>query len=139
MIELALPLAIVIASVILASAIIYSARTVASSIAQQPPGGRADSAFPFPPNQVPHSSAGFPVEASGITVEPETHLEVGSTVLAFSQGRWWRAEVTALDGEEHVRLHYPGWDSFWDERKPRMELQVDFGAGADDERPYQGE
>jgi hypothetical protein len=139
MVEIALPFAIVIASIILASAIIYSARTIATAIAQQPPGGRASSAFAFSPNQVPHSAAGFPVEASGIPVEPETQLEVGSTVLAFSQGRWWRAEVTALEGEEQVRLHYPGWDSFWDESRPRSELQVDLGGGTDDERPYPGE
>jgi hypothetical protein len=139
MVEIALPIAVILASIILAAAIIYSARTIATAIAQQPTGGRAGSALPFSPNQVPHSAAGFPVEASGIPVEPETHLEVGSTVLAFSQGRWWRAEVTALDGEEHVRLHYPGWDSFWDESRPRSELQVDLGGGTDDERPYQGD
>jgi hypothetical protein len=136
---IAFSLAVVIASAILASAIIYSARTIATAIAQQPPDGRANSAFPLSPNQVPHSAAGFPVEPSGIPVELETPLDVGSTVLAFSQGRWWRAKVTALEGEEHVRLHYPGWDSYWDESRPRSELQVDFCVDTDDERPYQGE
>jgi hypothetical protein len=139
MIELTLPVAIVIASVILASAMIYSARTLATAMALQPPAGHASSALPDSPNQVPLSAAGFPVEPSGIPVEVETPLEVGSTVLAFSQGRWWRAQVTALEGEECVRLHYPGWDSYWDESRPRSELQVDFGGDMDDERPYQGE
>ena len=110
MIELALPLAVVIASVVLASAIVFAARTIATAIAQPSPSGRGNGVFPFSPNQVPRSAAGFPVEPSGIPVELETPLDVGSTVLAFSQGRWWRAEVTALEGEEHVRLHYPGWD-----------------------------
>ena len=99
--DIALPLAVTLASFILASAIVYAARTIASAIAAQPSSGRAA----FSPNQVPHSAAGFPVEPSGVLVEPETPLEVGSTVLAFSQGHWWHAEVIALEGEEHGRLH----------------------------------
>jgi hypothetical protein len=129
--EITLPFAVILASVFLASAILYAARTIASAIAQQPPDGRGNCFIAFSPDQVPRSSAGFPVEPTGIPVEPETPLEVGSTVLAFSQGRWWRAEVTALEGE-HVRLRYPGWDQFWDESKPRSELQVDLGGIAED-------
>ena len=75
--EISLPLAVILASVILASAILYAARTIASAIAQKPPNGRGNGFFPFSPNQVPNSSAGFPVEPSGIQVEPETPLEVG--------------------------------------------------------------
>jgi hypothetical protein len=77
--------------------------------------------------ETPKSSEGFPVEPSGITVEPETPLEVGSIVLAFSQGRWWRAEVVALEENEMVRIHFPGWDAKWDVSVPRGELQVYLG------------
>jgi hypothetical protein len=133
--EISLPFAVILASVILASAILYAARMIASAVAQQSPSGRRNRHVSFSPNQVPHSAAGFPVDPTGIPVEPETPLDVGSTVLAFSQGRWWRAEVIALEGDEHVRLHYPGWDRAWDESKPRTELQVDLGAAAEDERP----
>jgi hypothetical protein len=139
MIEIDLPLATVIASAILASAIIYAARTIASAIERSSPNGIGNRRVPLSVQQVPHSSAGFPVEPSGIPIDPETRLEVGSTVLAFSQGRWWRAEVIALEGEEHVRLHFPGWDSIWDESSPRTALQVDLGGVAEDERPYQSE
>ena len=128
--------AVLFASAILAFAIIYAARTIATAITQQPPSGRGSGSLPPSPQQVPQSSAGFPVEPSGIPVEFETSLEVGSTVLAFSQGRWWRAEVTALGGDEQVRLHYPGWDPIWDESVPRSALQVDLGEVAEDESPF---
>jgi hypothetical protein len=75
----------------------------------------------------PKGSEGFPVEPSGIAIEPETPLEVGSIVLSYSQGRWWRAEVVALEDNEMVRLHYPGWDAKWDVSVPRGELQVYLG------------
>ena len=135
MAEISLPFAVILASVILASAILYAARMIASTVAQPPPSGRDNGYVAISPNRVPHSAAGFPVEPSGIPVELQTPLEAGSTVLAFSQGRWWRAEVIALEDEEHVRLHYPGWDRAWDETKPRIELQVDLGVGTEDERP----
>jgi hypothetical protein len=70
---------------------------------------------------------GTPVEPSGIAVEPETPLEVGSVVLSFTQGRWWRTEVVALEENEMVRIHFPGWDAKWDTSVPRGELQVYLG------------
>ena len=116
--EYALAFAVVLASVILASAVVYAARTIARAV------GR-------PPRAIPRSPAGLPVEPSGVPVEPETPLEIGSTVLAFSQGQWWRAEVIGLEGEERVRIHFPGWDPSWDETVPRSDLQVDLGGGGD--------
>ena len=77
--------------------------------------------------EFPESDAGTPVEPSGIAIEPETHLEAGSVVLSYSQGRWWRAEVVALASEEDVTIHFPGWDSKWDVTVPRGELQVYLG------------
>jgi hypothetical protein len=112
--EAILPFAVILASVILASSIVCAARTIARAILWQP-------------IRVPHSAAGYAVEPSGIPVEPETHLETGSAVLAFSHGRWWRAEVIALEGEEWVRVHYPGWDRAWDTSLRRSELQIDPG------------
>jgi hypothetical protein len=125
--EITLPTAVILASMIVASALVYAARTIATAIAREQPSGPDSGRSATVPHQLPLSPAGFPVEPSGIPIEPETHLEVGSTVLAFSQGRWWRAEVTALEGDEHVCLHYPGWDQIWDESVPRSALQVDLG------------
>lgn len=75
----------------------------------------------------PAGPEGTPVEPSGIAVEPETPLDVGSVVLSFTQGRWWRAEVVALEENEMVRIHFPGWDAKWDASVPRGELQVYLG------------
>jgi hypothetical protein len=134
--EVVLPLAAILASVILASAILYAARTIASAIARRPPKERSNGFFSFSPEEVPQSPSGLPVEPSGVPVELETHLEVDSTVLAFSHGRWWRAEVTALEGEDRVRIHYSGWDPIWDESVPRSALQVNLGGAAEDGPPY---
>lgn len=75
--------------------------------------------------ETPHSDEGLPVEPSGIPVDADTSLYVGSTVLAYSQGRWWRAEVVALEADDQVTIHFPGWDSKWDVAVPKTELQVD--------------
>jgi hypothetical protein len=136
--EFVFPLSVIIASAILAAAIVYGARTIASAIAQQTPKDRADGVLPSSSVVAPLSPAGFPVEPSGIPIELETSLEVGTNVLAFSQGRWWRAEVTVLEGEEQVRIHYTGWDPIWDESVLRGALQVDLGASAEEEPPYRG-
>ncbi len=79
----------------------------------------------MPEFESPQNSEGFPVEPSGVQFEPETPLEVGTTVLSYSQGRWWRAEVLALEENDMVVIHYPGWDSKWDVAVPKTELQVD--------------
>ncbi len=134
-----LQLAVLLASLILASAIIYAARTIASSVAGQAPKARVKGFSTLRRETTPRSPAGFPVEPSGVPVELETYLEVGSTVLAFSHGRWWRAEVIALRGEEHVRIHYTGWDPAWDASVPRSALQVDLGGAAKDGPPYRGD
>jgi hypothetical protein len=86
--------------------------------------------------EMPKGEEGYPVEPSGITVEPETPLEVGSIVLAYSQGRWWRAEVVALEGDDDVRIHFPGWDSKWDVTVPRNELQVYLGDSVQSDDRY---
>ncbi len=130
-----LPLAVILASITLASAIVYAARTIASAIARQS-NEQTEGSLPLAHEGSPLSAAGFPVEPSGVRVEPETPLELGSNVLAFSQGRWWRAEVTGLHGEEQIRIHYAGWDPIWDESVPRDSLQVDLGGSADDGSPY---
>jgi hypothetical protein len=117
--EATLPFAVLLGSVIVAASIVYAARTIARAISWQSV-------------RMPQSAAGYSVDPSGIPVEPETHLERGSTVLAFSHGRWWRAEVIALEGDEWVRVHYPGWDRAWDTSVRRSELQMDLGTSAAD-------
>jgi hypothetical protein len=137
--EVVLPLAAILSSLIVASAIVYASRTIASAVARQPANERPDGISAFSSAVSPQSTAGFPVEPSGVRVELETPLEVGSSVLAFSQARWWRAEVTALEGEEQVRIHFAGWDSSWDESVSKDSLQVDLGSGADDRPSYSDE
>ncbi len=83
--------------------------------------------MPAPMFETPSGSEGTPVEPSGIAIEPETPLDVGSVVLSYSQGRWWRAEVVALEENEMVRIHFPGWDAKGDVNVPRGELQVYLG------------
>jgi hypothetical protein len=92
------------------------AHAAAAQVDQQP--------LQMPLFESPQGPEGFPVEPSGVHLEPETPLEIGATVLSFSQGRWWRAEVVALEGDE-VRIHFPGWDSKWDVTVPKTELQAD--------------
>ncbi|MBI3824137.1 MAG: hypothetical protein HY289_15825 [Planctomycetes bacterium] len=87
----------------------------------------------MPMFESPQSSEGFPVEPSGIHLEPEMPLEVGSTVLSYSQGRWWRAEVVALEENDGVRIHFPGWDAKWDLTVPKTELQVDLSGSIEAE------
>jgi hypothetical protein len=82
----------------------------------------------FPQVEYPSSDEGNPVEPSDIYVDEFTPLEIGSTVLAQWGGRWWRAEVIGLEGTDHVRVHYPGWDSKWDDTIARDQLQVDLSS-----------
>lgn len=81
----------------------------------------------MPMFESPQSSEGFPVEPSGIPMQPETPLDVGSIVLACSHGQWWRAEVIGIEDGDMVRIHYPGWESHWDTSVPKTELQVYLG------------
>jgi hypothetical protein len=78
-----------------------------------------------PQVEYPQTDEGRPVPPSNVPVGPETPLKVGSRVLAFSQGRWWRADVIGLEPGDRVKLHFPGWDAKWDTVVPRAELQVD--------------
>jgi hypothetical protein len=89
--------------------------------------GRGRRAVGDAPPQVeyPASPDGYPVEPSGIPIDAGTQLGVGSRVQAFEQGRWWRAEVVALENDGRVRIHFPGWDSHWDRSVARSELQRD--------------
>jgi len=73
----------------------------------------------------PDSPAGYPVVPSNIPVDSDTPLKKGMTVLSFSQGRWWRAEIVAIEPDEYVKIHFPGWDPKWDISIHRDELQVD--------------
>ena len=125
MLPLDVPDAIVLAAAIVAAALVYAAHTIARRL----PGASAHHASAllpqFPIMEFPQTEAGAPVEPSGLPVGPDTILEPGDTVLAFSQERWWRAEVVRLEPGDRVRLHFPGWDAKWDDVFPRNDLQVD--------------
>jgi hypothetical protein len=58
-------------------------------------------------------------------VPPDLALEPGTPLLAFSQGRWWRATVVAVEGGDRVVVCFPGWDPQWRARLPRKHLQID--------------
>jgi hypothetical protein len=118
---LALPEAIVVASVILSGALVYSATVVARRL----PSGQRQPVLPLSPH-------GYPVEPTGIKLGPEPPIEVGARVLAFSQGQWWRARVIAIESDDVVRVHFPGWDATWDENLSLDQLEVDLST--DDER-----
>lgn len=93
----------------------------------QPAMQMAGAGSMMPLFELPSSEEGHPVEPSGIPMQPETPLEVGAIVLAFSHDRWWRAEVIGIEEGDMVRIHYPGWESHWDASVPKTELQVYLG------------
>ena len=57
--------------------------------------------------------------------------QVGSTVHAYEENRWWPAEVIALESDDMVRIHFLGWDTRWDRSVRRGELQVDATDGGE--------
>lgn len=88
------------------------------------PSTRPAAAAMVPTIETPSSDAGKPVAPSNVPMRADTPLSAGQTALAFSQGRWWRAEIVADLGDQ-VRLHFPGWDAKWDINVPKVELQQD--------------
>jgi hypothetical protein len=74
---------------------------------------------------------GHPVQPSGINVDADTRLVVGSIVLAPSQGRWYRAQVVGFEEPNRVRVRFVGWSSAWNEVVSRGELQIDQGVKRD--------
>jgi hypothetical protein len=128
--RLSIPAAILLASLILSAAIIYAARIIAEQggAGYAPAGPASWGPAPLPLRtevQVPGSPEAQPVLPSGIPVGPDTPLKVGATVLAPDQGRWWRAEVLALEEGGRVKVHYHGWPASWDTSLPRTQLRVD--------------
>ncbi len=122
--------AIVLAAVIFAVAAVIVAWILASN--RQNTSGAQGTNQPWnplgllsPTVEFPQSKAGHPVEPTDIPVSSDTPLRIGSTVLSYSQGRWWRAEVLRLGPGDLVQIHFPGWDAKWDTTIPRDELQVD--------------
>jgi hypothetical protein len=124
--EIPLPFAIIIAATVLAMGIVVAALIVARGLAS---GTQAQSQpapfFPMPSSLPPLLPVALPVEPSGIAVDADTPLEVGSRVLADWNGIWWRAQVIGLESGGRVRVHYLGWEDRWDETVPRSRLQVD--------------
>lgn len=117
--SLSVPEAIVLASAIVAVALVCAAWAL-----RKLPTAKA---APAPPEEqeYPQSAAGYPVEPSGVPVQPDTPLQVGDTILAPAQGRWWQALIIAIESEDRLRIHYLGWPTKWDESLPRATLQVD--------------
>jgi hypothetical protein len=89
-----------------------------------PSAPAAAAPLPMPMFASPESSEGHPVEPSGVHFQPESPLEVGARVLAFSQDRWWRADVIAVQ-DEQVTIRFPGWGAEWNSTVSKTSLQVD--------------
>jgi hypothetical protein len=127
MLALNLPEAVLHAGILIAAAIVVAAVIAAKILAKPLRSSRLSQAAAAFPSAVdlPQSEEGRPVEPSEVPVDSEARLEVGSTVLAFGQGRWWRVEVIGLEPGGRVRIHFPGWDAV----VPREALQVDLHRG----------
>ena len=74
---------------------------------------------------IPLTQEGLPVEPSGVPVPPDVPLEPGMPLLAYSQGKWWRATVVTVEAGDVVVVGFPGWDQRRRERVPRKHLQID--------------
>jgi len=122
--EMSIPLAVILAACIVSLSVVAAALIVARALrAQQSFLMGDDAPYPPPPSSMPPEA--LPVEPSGIAINANTRLTVGTRVLADWNGIWWRAEVIALEQSGRVKIHYVGWDNSWDETVPRSRLQVD--------------
>jgi hypothetical protein len=83
---------------------------------------------------VPSSPAGRAVSPSGIWLDEDTDLQPGDNVLARWDGDWHRAVVERTLGPTRVWLHYPGWDSFWDEPQRKRDCQAPIESEAEPDR-----
>jgi hypothetical protein len=115
------PAAILIGSLFIAGAIIYSAHLLVA--------GRTGTGPVWAPVVWGGRTSPGPVPPSGTAITRDTPLKVGSKVLAPDGGGWYRAEVLALDGEDGVRIRYTGWGPQYDRAFTRDQLQVDRDAG----------
>jgi hypothetical protein len=127
---LTLPDAVVLAALIVACGLVAAAVILRRAVAKA--SGFGAGLMPPMAVQYPSSPSGLPAEPSGIQVGPDTPLDVGSKVLAFSMGGWWRAEVLALEADDSVRVRYPGWGDMFDEVLPRSRLQLDISDSAEE-------
>src|SRR5206468_1714436 len=82
------------------------------------PGRGGRSAYPL-------TQEGFPVEPSGAPVPQDMPLTSGTPLLAYSQGRWWRATVVSAEEGGDVVVSFPGWEDSWTGRVSRKLLQID--------------
>jgi hypothetical protein len=82
----------------------------------------------------PNSPEGVPVEPSGIWADEETPLGIGSRVLVFSAGKWYRGIVLRVKSHDWFIIRLVGWDPFWDALRRRTELQIDTLSTTRDER-----
>ncbi|HZZ81321.1 MAG TPA: hypothetical protein VFE62_22650 [Gemmataceae bacterium] len=80
---------------------------------------------------VPTSPRATPVEPTGIVIDDQTPLEIGTKLVAYSGGRWWSAVVIGI-ADERVIIRYVGWTDSWNEPQPRRNLQLLVPARAPD-------
>ena len=68
---------------------------------------------------------GRPVEASGIWIDNDMPLSIGSRVLAFTRNEWYRGIIIGVKSNDYFVVRFIGWEPFWDEIHERNRLQVD--------------
>ncbi len=113
----------IVAAAIIAGGMVLSAWILSRAVAAK--SAAASSSLPLLPPLPPLPPEAYPVEPSGIPVEPETPLYVGDPVLVNWGGSWWRAQIIDLEPHGRVRIHYVGWEEAFDASVARDELQMD--------------
>jgi hypothetical protein len=117
-----LPEALIAIAVILAIAIVWSARILTRPRTQNPDDFLMWSIGGVPrPDLSPDTN---PVQPTGIPVRADTELVPGDPVLISWQDLWLRGEIVSIGPGDRVLVHYIGWESTWDESVPRKRLQL---------------
>jgi sRNA-binding protein len=66
-----------------------------------------------------------PIESTNREVSATTRLELKQVLQVESGRSWWASRVIDLLPDGKVKIHYLGWDPFYDEIVPRSRLQLD--------------
>jgi hypothetical protein len=60
------------------------------------------------------ASEDFPRQAKLVSVHGSVSPGVGERLEVFQKGKWWRAKVIGVEGEQR-KVRYAGYDDSWDE------------------------
>ncbi len=65
-----------------------------------------------------------PSDGDGYLVLASTPLVVGQLVRSYWGSSYYPAQVTSVNADGTVGVHYVGWADMWDERAPRTHLRI---------------